>query len=59
MRRLKKGTCVRVWSPVFPLPFGLKGTIVDEGPIPNSWDVLMDNDGKTQCWWAGHLQVIT
>lgn len=50
------GDRVRIASTVHQLPLDLTGVVTDFGPIPNSFMILMDNDGTENCWFGTHLE---
>ena len=51
------GDRVRLKSNVFNLPANLAGTVIGNGPIPNSFQILLD-DGTENCWFASHIERI-
>ena len=58
MSNLTTGDRVRLKSNVFNLPANLTGTVIGNGPIPNSFQILLD-DGTENCWYAPMIEKVT
>lgn len=58
MSNLTTGDRVRLKSNVFSLPTNLTGTVIGNGPIPNSFQILLD-DGTENCWYAPMIEKVT
>ena len=52
------GDRVCLKSNVFNLPANLAGTVIGNGPIPNSFQILLD-DGTENCWFATMIEKVT
>ena len=52
------GDRVCLKSNVFNLPANLVGTVIGNGPIPNSFQILLD-DGTENCWFATMIEKVT
>ena len=57
MSNFNIGDRVRLASNIFQLPVNLAGTVIGNGPIPNSYRVRLD-DGTENCWYASHIERI-
>ena len=58
MSGFNTGDRVRFKSNVFNLPANLTGTVIGNGPIPNSFQILLD-DGTENCWYASMIEKVT
>ena len=58
MSGFNAGDRVRLASTVFNLPANLAGTVIGNGPIPNSFQILLD-DGTENCWFATMIEKVT
>ena len=58
MSGFNTGDRVRLKSTVFNLPANLAGTVIGNGPIPNSYRVQLDN-GTENCWYATMIEKAT
>ena len=58
MSGFSAGDRVRLKSNVFNLPANLAGTVIGNGPIPNSFQILLD-DGTENCWFATMIEKVT
>ena len=58
MSGFSAGDRVRLASTVFNLPANLAGTVIGNGPIPNSYRVQLD-DGTENCWYAPMIEKVT
>ena len=57
MSGFNTGDRVRLVSTVFNLPANLAGTVIGNGPIPNSFQILLD-DGTENCWYATMIEKV-
>ena len=58
MSGFNTGDRVCLKSTVFNLPAHLTGTVIGNGPIPNSFQILLD-DGTENCWFATMIEKVT
>ena len=57
MSNLTTGDRVCLKSNVFDLPANLAGTVIGNGPSPNSYRVQQD-DGAENCWYEPMIETI-
>ena len=57
MSRFSTGDRVRLKSNVFNFPGNLTGTVIGNGPSPNSYRVQQD-DGTENCWYEPMIETI-